>query len=644
MFNFWAIQLGIPLHKFRFSLLSRKKRTTNFFIIFVLLAFPVNVLAQDLQWGNANNIRNINSTEDEFAPQWNKFENRLYFSSLRKGKSKFFVSLLDTNGNFTSPVELKDPLNRTTGNVSYISFLSETEAILNAYRQGLRQAYLNIFYSVRRGGNWFKPISLDSLQCECFVLHPTVSPDGTFIIFSSNRDATKKDLDLYIAYRMENGIWGNVEKLDDLNTEGDEITPFLASNDTLYFSSNGYGGPGGFDIYFSIRKGTEWSKPNPLSLLNTRFNESDFVVVNDTLSLFASDRPEGLGKLDIYSATKIPIVEITNRTPQKIEMSLSVQAPIIRLESTYLYDFVQFPEKISPVQNLRYFNPNFSEDRISKYEDIIENAVSIIFTRWKLNPIEITLGFDTNNIVLKDIIAKATLLLSTEHNDVRNKIRIMHTNHQNLIILSNDIYIFRPLKITTKQTTFDPPILEIYINIRPEEQIKKWELKIRNTIFSRTNDTLTRFLKIDLAKEFSNNAPFPDTMFIDLVVYDSAFNKYSTTYPIVLSHSKTILRNSYNYKGRTYERIFLSSDVSKTSSSFISLINEIAEYREYINGVLIIPNKTPPRANLSELIDYIALRLQLKKENIKIEEDLKDYQKTFGNLPENTFILLIERK
>jgi hypothetical protein len=626
------------------TFLIRKKKIIKFLIFLVLYAFPFLVLSQDFEWGNPTDIRSINSTEDDFAPQWNKFENRLYFSSLRKGKSKFFVSQLDENGNFTSPIELKDPLNRATGNVSYISFLSETEAVLNAYRQGLRQAYLNIFHSLRRGGNWLKPILLDSLQCECFVLHPTISPDGTFIIFSSNKDGSKKDLDLFIAYRMETGVWGNIEKLEELNTDGDEITPFLASSDTLYFASNGYGGPGGFDIYFSIRKGTNWEKPNPLNLLNTRFNESDFVIVNDTLALFVSDRPEGIGKLDIYSAVKTQIPDTTTKPQKRIELSLSVQVPTVRLESSYLYDFVQFPEKIPSVRKLKEFDPNFKEEKISKYEDIIDNAVSIIFARWKSSRSEITFAFDTNNIELKTLIVNAISLLSKEYPESQSKIQISHSNDKNLTVFASDSNIYKPLKLVKKQTNFEPPVLEVFINYRKEEQIKKWELKIRNSSFKITGETLSPFIRIDLSKALESDFNLTDTLFIDLIVYDSSLNSYSITYPIVLSLSKTVLRNSYVYKGKIYERLFLSSNFDKSSASLISLINEIAEYREYINGAVVVMDKTTAQSNLSELIDFVSQRLQIKKENTKIEYDPKDYEASFGKLPENTIIFLLERK
>ncbi len=48
---------------------------------------------------------------------------------------------------------------------------------------------------------------------------------------------------------------------ESINSPGDEITPFLQSDDTLYFASNGSGGRGGFDVFICVYVAGEWQPP-----------------------------------------------------------------------------------------------------------------------------------------------------------------------------------------------------------------------------------------------------------------------------------------------------------------------------------------------------------------------------------------------
>ncbi len=627
-----------------FTNISNLSKHFIFLCSIVLLFFcTCEIFAVDFEWSEPLNLRNINSTEDDFAPQWNKFENRLYFSSLRKGKSKFYVSNFEGNG-FSLPNELKDPINRGTGNVSYISFLSETEAILNAYRKGYRQAYLNLFYSLRRNGLWQKPFPLDSLECECFVLHPTISPDGSFMIYSSNKDGFSKDLDLYVAYRLENGVWGNQERLDELNTDGDEITPFLAANDTLYFASNGYGGPGGFDIFFSVRKGNSWSKPYPLNSLNTRFNESDFVILNDTIALFISDRPDGVGKLDIYSAKRRPIADTTSKVVQKLEIGLSVQVPFIRLETEFLYDFAQFPTKVVQTERIKEINLNFDENDILTYNDIIENIISLFFARWKKQQIFVTIAFDTSDTRLRKILMNALELLSNKFPDVYEKIKFLNSTDGNLYFLSDDLNFFKPVKILNKKWSLDPPVLEVSAFAKPNEFVRRWELRLRNTNIFKNGDSIPYLIRIDLSKETKFNNFLTDTLYIDFVVYDTFSNKNQTSYPILINQSKAILRQTYNYKNKVYERVYLSDIENNNSPSFVVLINEISEYRDYINGIEILTNQKDLQSKIGELVNLLSEKLLLSKSKISAQVNSEEFEKFFGKIPDNVVIILIERK
>ena len=75
---------------------------------------------------------------------------------------------------------------------------------------------------------------------------PTISADGNTLLFASIRPGGKGGADIYSVSRTENGSWGDLQSLS-FNTLGDEKSPFLhPDNQTLYFSSNGHRGLGGW--------------------------------------------------------------------------------------------------------------------------------------------------------------------------------------------------------------------------------------------------------------------------------------------------------------------------------------------------------------------------------------------------------------
>ncbi|MCC4214373.1 OmpA family protein [Leeuwenhoekiella parthenopeia] len=133
--------------------------------------------------------------------------------------------------------------------------------------------------------------------------HPAVSPDGKTLYFSSDRDGTYGESDLWKVEITENGF-GTVENLGaDINTPGRDTFPFVDADGKLYFSTDGRGGLGGLDVYVYD------SEKSSISNLGEPVNspKDDFTFIFDAESgngYFASNRQNDPLDDDIYTFTR----------------------------------------------------------------------------------------------------------------------------------------------------------------------------------------------------------------------------------------------------------------------------------------------------------------------------------------------------
>ncbi len=145
---------------------------------------------------------------------------------------------------------------------------------------------------------------------------PQLSTDGNTMYFISDRDGGYGETDIWFSQRKGEEWTTPVNCGKMINTEFNEIYPFIGEDGvTLYFSSDGHVGVGGYDVYKVEGQGTNWSEPENLGIdINTTYDDFSIMwIKQDTLGMIASDRPGGTGRDDIYMVYKIikPPVEIT---------------------------------------------------------------------------------------------------------------------------------------------------------------------------------------------------------------------------------------------------------------------------------------------------------------------------------------------
>ncbi len=165
--------------------------------------------------------------------------------------------------------------------------------------------HLQLFYIKFENGNWTDEIEVPVNNTEYSVGHPALSHDEKYLYFASNMPGGHGGSDLY-RISFAKGVWGELENLGpEINTEYNELFPFICDEGELYYASNDtINGLGGLDIY-KAESTTDGYKRGEImpAPLNTEYD--DFALVKfresgDGYGFLSSNRPGGSGIDDVY--------------------------------------------------------------------------------------------------------------------------------------------------------------------------------------------------------------------------------------------------------------------------------------------------------------------------------------------------------
>lgn len=257
----------------------------------------------------------INSPYPDYGPIITPDEKYLYFTSKREGttgggkdaKSDYFEDIYfseNTDSGWTNPQPLDSTIN-TSLHESCIA-ISSDGAELYLYIDN-DQFKGDIFHSKMIGDTWTKPQPFSIMINSDFIENSmALSQDGQTLFFSSDKPGGIGGKDIYMSKKKKGGGWETPQNLGyDINTSYDDEGPFLAADGkTLYFSSKGHAGMGGYDLFKSVYDSAsrKWSAPENLGYpINSPEDDIYFVLAGSgKYGYFASVKEGGLGGLDIY--------------------------------------------------------------------------------------------------------------------------------------------------------------------------------------------------------------------------------------------------------------------------------------------------------------------------------------------------------
>ncbi len=366
-----------------------------------------------------DNQKLINSREDDFAPLWaDKVYNSIIFTSSRDaatGKdtdewtgqnfSDLFIAKKDVKGKWSEPVLIEEGEVINTGANEGVGTMNQQAnrfyftRCAESSEDGSGFKGCQIYVSKRTGKTFGEPEHLDLGGDSTDVNgHPTLSEDELMIIFSSDRKGGKGGKDLWYATReSKTGEFGRPVNLGmAINSEADELFPFLKNDSTLYFASDGHPGLGGLDIFVATKTDGKFTNPQNIgSPMNT--NTDDFGIIfipNTEEGYFSSNRKGGRGGDDIYYFIEPPL-EFTLSGVVTDEQTLQfVEGAIVKLVGS---DGSSIQSRTDPKG---YYNFGASQFKPETTYDITVVKANYFNTTAK----ETTVGVERNKDYIHDFV------------------------------------------------------------------------------------------------------------------------------------------------------------------------------------------------------------------------------------------------
>lgn len=200
----------------------------------------------------------------------------LYYSSFNTNKTvtldgteedyfaKIYTTSVDGEGKLQKPSALDSKINREGYNNAGVSFSADGKLMYFTRTElDVNEILSSKIYISRRGDSgWNGPVELEGVNGDWLALHPYEGElfGNKVLFFVSDMDGGYGGKDIYYSTITGDTYGQPINLGKTVNTPADDITPFYSAG-TLYYSTDGKPGFGGFDIHYTSWNGSEWSTP-----------------------------------------------------------------------------------------------------------------------------------------------------------------------------------------------------------------------------------------------------------------------------------------------------------------------------------------------------------------------------------------------
>lgn len=300
----------------------------------VALSIVVSCIAQNdsVKIDIKNFGSEVNSPYAEYSPVISADGSVMLFASrkpytekdIKKNKQSMemiYMSNYNTaDSKWNTPAAAPSPVN-VSGRNNVVLGLSNDGQRMMLYRDDAT-GNGNIWETVLDGMTWSEPTLFPApVNSPSHESSASLSPDGNTIYFVSDRAGGLGGRDIWISTKDAKGNWGQpVNPGAAVNTKEDEEGVFIHPDGvTLYFSSKGHKGLGGYDVYKTTRVNGMWTAAVNLGApVNTGGDEIFYQLTADGRKAYysSSGQPGCFGDKDIYEITYTPVEKAKERGPK----------------------------------------------------------------------------------------------------------------------------------------------------------------------------------------------------------------------------------------------------------------------------------------------------------------------------------------
>ncbi len=259
----------------------------------------------------------FNSRRSDFAPMYlDRSLDQLYFTTTNEKvtgdrrseitgmkKADIWFSSKDEKGQWKRPEPVEGELNSDAEEgITSFSPDGSTMYLTKARREPNAHTGVEIYTSQRSDAKWSAPVKFEITSDTLSNYgHPAVSPDGRWLVFSSDMPGGQGGRDLWRINLLERA--GSLENLGEwINTPGDEVFPSFRSDSVLYFASDGHPGYGGLDIFRAEQTPSGgWTVVNMGSPVNSASDDFGITFGEGESGFFSSNRGDNRGYDHIYT-------------------------------------------------------------------------------------------------------------------------------------------------------------------------------------------------------------------------------------------------------------------------------------------------------------------------------------------------------
>lgn len=233
----------------------------------------------------------------------NRDEN-IYFTRRIKGGGAADRSPADR---WDVPEEISKAINTTNNEGTCTVSADGRTLVFTACNRPDGHGSCDLYISQKEGKEWSQPLNLgQQVNSREWESQPSLSADGHTLYFASDRKGGIGKRDIWVTHLDNKKQWTAPKNLGPaINTTDDENAPFIHANGrTLFYSSNGLPGMGGFDIFITQKIDTVWAPPTNIGYpINTVSDQVGLFIAADGENAYYTDdnTEKGNGRSLLYT-------------------------------------------------------------------------------------------------------------------------------------------------------------------------------------------------------------------------------------------------------------------------------------------------------------------------------------------------------